>query len=209
MVGRMSVIESLVDPKTGAGKVLVFIMVFILPIPIIFGVFLAHYEERRTVHPDPSMHFSYSVIVEAQEGVKYTLYLPTWTSREGDPIQDILDIEFTEGQGEVDLVDTDHGVALAVEAQGPIMLSLSRRNRELEVLPAEPPMMSMMVEDESEQSYRKFYWIYLETQDEPAWLNLTLRYFFGASYICVEVEEMVTMTGALEEGWTVMEGERW
>ncbi|MFO8109529.1 MAG: hypothetical protein R6U17_03260 [Thermoplasmata archaeon] len=205
----MSVIESLLDPRTGAGKVLVFIMVFILPIPIIFGVFLTHYEQRRVVHPDPSMHYSYSVTVETHEDMSYILYLPTWISPEGDPIQEIRHIEFTKGQGDVDLVDTDHGAALAVETRGPVELSFSRRNGEMDILPAEPPTMSMMAENETEQSYRKFYRVYLETQDGPTPLNLTLSYSFDATYICEAVAEMVTITGALEEGWIILEGERW
>ncbi len=135
----MGLKDSVLDPKNRGGKILALLIVFILPIAFIFGVFFLHHEHRQVEHPPPSIFYSYYVDLEIDENVTYTLYLPTWISSDGMPISDILDIEFREeGEGNVSIVETENGPALAIESQGSIKLPFSRRGGQFDVSPVQP-----------------------------------------------------------------------
>ncbi len=204
----MSLLSSIIDPKTRIGKVIVFLAVLILPMIAISGTLEVYSNVRHSALFPPRSRtpyrFSYSVTIDVEDPVPYTIYLPTLVREdERGPVQEMLDIEFREGNGEVNLIETEKGHALRIESADSIELYFSNTLDEMEVPPIPGPNMTMMLSDgDSEASY--YGYLGSETDDFEA--ELSLRY--EVDYRSSDIEEfcVVNIDERLVIGWNVLEG---
>jgi len=204
----MTLSSSIIDPETRIGKAIVFLVVLILPMVAISGTLQVYTNVRRSVLFPPRTltpyRFSYRVTIDMEDPAPYMIYVPTLLREDDEgPLQEILDIEFWEGNGDVSLIETEKGPALKIESVDSVELYFSRRSDEMDVSPIPGPTMSMMVGDnESEPAYH----VYFEPEVDYIEAELSLRYTVNYRSSEPIREGGVTIDERLEIGWNIFKG---